>query len=116
MDKGTQSSCPPRGVSQRSLSTFLLESTLFHPDIGQYVVSGDVGLIPGSGRSPGEGTGNPLQYSCLENPHGQRSLEDCSPWGCRESDTTEDLTQQTSLPTARTSKGPSRPLDMKVCP
>ena len=29
---------------------------------------GDVGLIPGSGRSPGEGNGNPLQYSCLENP------------------------------------------------
>ena len=29
---------------------------------------GDVGLIPGSGRSPGEGDGNPLQYSCLENP------------------------------------------------
>ena len=30
--------------------------------------SGDVGLIPGSGRFPGEGNGNPLQYSCLENP------------------------------------------------
>ena len=29
---------------------------------------GDVGLIPGSGRSPGGGDGNPLQYSCLENP------------------------------------------------
>ena len=36
--------------------------------------SGDMGLIPGSGRSPGRGHGNPLQYSCLENPHGQRSL------------------------------------------
>ena len=33
-----------------------------------------LGSIPGSGRSPGEGNGNPLQYSCLENPHGQRSL------------------------------------------
>ena len=30
--------------------------------------AGDPGLIPGSGRSPGEGTGNPFQYSCLENP------------------------------------------------
>ena len=30
--------------------------------------AGDVGLIPASGRSPGEGNGNPLQYSCLENP------------------------------------------------
>ena len=34
----------------------------------------DMGLIPGSGRSPGEGHGNPLQNSCLENPHGQKSL------------------------------------------
>ena len=30
--------------------------------------AGDLGLIPGSGRIPGEGNGNPLQYSCLENP------------------------------------------------
>ena len=30
--------------------------------------AGDLGSIPGSGRSPGEGNGNPLQYSCLENP------------------------------------------------
>ena len=35
--------------------------------------------------------GNPLQYSCLENPRGQRSLVGCSPWGRRESDTTERL-------------------------
>ena len=34
----------------------------------------DLGLIPGLGRSPGGGHGNPLQYSGLENPHGQRSL------------------------------------------
>ena len=33
--------------------------------------AGDTGLIPGSGRSPGEGNGNPLQYSCLENPTGR---------------------------------------------
>ena len=42
---------------------------------------GDLGLIPGSGRSPGGGHGNPLQYSCLENPHEQRSLAGHSPWG-----------------------------------
>ena len=36
--------------------------------------AGDMGLISGLGRSPGGGHGNPLQYSCLENPHGQRSL------------------------------------------
>ena len=38
---------------------------------------------------PGGGNGNPLQYSCLENPQGQRSLACCSPWGRKESDTTE---------------------------
>ena len=35
--------------------------------------AGNPGSIPGFGRSPGEGKGHPLQYSCLENPHGQRS-------------------------------------------
>ena len=40
----------------------------------------DMGSIPGLGRSPGGGHGNPTQYSCLENPHGQRSLEGYSPW------------------------------------
>ena len=35
---------------------------------------GDPGLIPGSGRSPGEGNGNPLQYSCLENPMDRGAL------------------------------------------
>ena len=41
--------------------------------------------------SPGGGHSNPLQYSCLENPHGQRSLASYSPWGHKESDTTEQL-------------------------
>ena len=45
--------------------------------------AGDPGSFPGSGRSPGEGNGNPLQYSCLEKSHRQRSLVDCSPWDCR---------------------------------
>ena len=35
---------------------------------------GDPSLIPGLGRSPRGGHGNPLQYSCLDNPHGQKSL------------------------------------------
>ena len=39
----------------------------------------DMGLIPGSGRSPGGGHGNPLQYSSLENPHGQMRLAGHSP-------------------------------------
>ena len=37
--------------------------------------AGDPGSIPGSGRSPGEGNGNPLQYSCLENPMGGGAWE-----------------------------------------
>ena len=37
--------------------------------------AGDLGLIPGSGRSPGEGNGNPLQYSCLENPMNRRAWQ-----------------------------------------
>ena len=53
--------------------------------------AGDPGSISGSGRSPGEGHRNPLQYSCLENFHVQRSLEGYSPWGHKESDTTEWL-------------------------
>ena len=53
--------------------------------------AGDLGSIPGLGRSPGEGHGNPLQYSCLENPHGQRSLVGYSPWGHKELDMTEWL-------------------------
>ena len=71
----------------------------------------DVGAIPGLGRSSGGGQGNPLQYSCLENPmdrgawwatvhgvakslenpHGERSLVGYSPCGHKESDTTEQL-------------------------
>ena len=49
----------------------------------------DTGLIPGWGRYPGGGHGNPLQYSVLENLHGQRNLGDYNSWGLKESDTTE---------------------------
>ena len=51
--------------------------------------AGDLGPIPGLGRSPGGWHDDPLQYSCLENPHGLRSLAGYSPWGCEESDMTE---------------------------
>ena len=53
--------------------------------------AGDLGLIPGLGRSPGEGNGNPLQYSCLGKSRGRRSPEGYSPWGHKESDMTERL-------------------------
>ena len=49
----------------------------------------DLGSIPGLGRFPGEGNSNPLQHSCLENPHGQRSLAAYRPWDHKESDMTE---------------------------
>ena len=49
----------------------------------------DPGSIPGSGISPGEGNGNPLQYTCLENPMNGGTWLGYSPWGCKESDTTE---------------------------
>ena len=50
---------------------------------------GDLGSIPGVGKSSGGGHGNPLQYSFLKNPHRQRSLAGYSPWGLKESDPTE---------------------------
>ena len=50
--------------------------------------AGDPGLIPGLGRSPGEGNGYPLQYFCLGNPMDRGY----SPWGGKESDMTEPLT------------------------
>ena len=53
--------------------------------------TGDTSLIPGLGRSPERGNGNRLQYSCLENLHGHRSLVVYSPWGRKESDMTEQL-------------------------
>ena len=55
-------------------------------------MQGDSGSVPAWGRSPGEGHGNPLQYSCLENPKQedrQRSLLGYSPWGRKELDMTE---------------------------
>ena len=53
--------------------------------------AGDLCSIPGLGRAPGGGHGNPLQCSCLESAHGQRSLVGYSPWSCKESDMTEQL-------------------------
>jgi len=50
---------------------------------------GGLGSIPRLGRSPRGGHDNMLQYSCLENPHGQRSLAGYSPWGPKELGTTE---------------------------
>ena len=51
--------------------------------------AGGLGSIPGSGRYPGEGTGYPLQYSCLENPKDRGAWLGYSPWGHKEWDTTD---------------------------
>ena len=54
--------------------------------------TGDLGLIPGSGRFPGEGNGYPLQYFCLENSMDRGAWQATVRWDCKESDTTECLT------------------------
>ena len=52
--------------------------------------TGNPGSIPGFRKSPGEGHGNPLQYSCLENPMDRGAWRATrSPWGCKQLDTTE---------------------------
>ena len=61
--------------------------------------AGDRGSIPGSGRSPGEGNDNLLQYYYLEKSHGQRGLAGCSPWGHEELYMTEHI--YTHTPTLR---------------
>ena len=54
--------------------------------------AGDLGSIPGLGRSPGEGNGYPLQFSCLENPTDRGVWRAHSPWGHKEWDMTKRLT------------------------
>ena len=53
--------------------------------------AGDLGSIPGLGWPAGGGHSNSFQYSCLENPHAQRSLMGYSPWGHEELDMTKWL-------------------------
>ena len=74
--------------------------------------AGDLGSIPGLGRSPGGGHGGPLQCSGLENPHGRGSLAGYSPWGHKESDMTEQLSiAQNSVlkKKKKRSRGPESP-------
>ena len=52
-------------------------------------IAGDLGSIPRLGSAPGGRHGHALQYSCLENPQGQRSLVGYNPWGHKESEETE---------------------------
>ena len=78
---------PPKALVWASLVAQMVESASN---------AGDPGSIPGSGRSPGEGNGNPLQYSCLEKSHGLRSLVGYTPWDGKESYKTEQLTHTQS--------------------
>ena len=58
------------------LPAFRTVTATIHSSVGKESAcnAGDLGSIPGSGRSPGEGSGNPLQYSCLENLMDRKSL------------------------------------------
>ena len=89
MDKDTV--CTPEDYFLSSAWASLVAQMVKNPP----AMGGDLASIPGLGRSPEEGNGNPLQYSCLENPHGQRSLEGTVP-GVTESDTTEQVSTQHS--------------------
>ena len=74
------------------MTWLLLETSLVAQTEASAYNAGDLGLIPGLGRPPGEGNGNPLQYSCLENPMDRGAWQAAySPWGLKESDTTEQL-------------------------
>ena len=82
--------CGPFNVRVWSLEDFPGGSVVKNPPANAEY-AGNTSLIPGLRRSPGGGYGNPLQYSCLENPHGQRGLVGYGPWGHKELDTTERL-------------------------
>ena len=75
-------------MSFASISLCLSRASLVAQTVNAFN-AGDLGSILGSGRSPGGGHGHPLQYSCLENPHGLRSLAGYSPLGSKELDVTE---------------------------
>ena len=77
MDKKPNKSFSKEGI--QLASKHILDFPV-SPDGKEFIYNaGDLASIPGLGRSPGGGHDNPLQYSCLENPHGQRSLAGCRP-------------------------------------
>ena len=68
--------------------------------------AGGPGLIPGWGRSPGGGHGNPLQRPCLENPTDRGAWWGCPPWGRKESDTTDGVSYSFNTSREEDSRGP----------
>ena len=89
--------CSDQDPAQSKLNKFKNSKYTYGISAGKEFIGNaeETGSIPELGRSPGEGIGYPLQYSCLENPHGQRSLAGYSPWGCKELDMTERLSTHT---------------------
>ena len=91
-------SVPTTGPQGKSLTWQILVTLPWCHSWSHQVLVWDLALIPGLGRSPGGGHGHPLQYSWLQNPHGQRNLAGYSPRGHKEWDMTEQLSfQQTVL-------------------
>ena len=82
--------------------TYRKKKYYIHP-LGSAGEIRDAGSIPGLGRCPGGGNGNPLQYSCLENPVDRGALQATRMWGHKESDTTEPA--HTHYPQFQTSAG-----------
>jgi len=79
------------GVLNNIKSAFIIRGFPGGSDGKEFACNaGDLGLIPGLGRPPGEGNGYLLQYSCLENPMDESG--GLQPWVCKESDTTEQQT------------------------
>ena len=81
-------SCQPLAMNGNSDETNTMTSESSQNPPASIGDTGDVGSIPGSGRSPGGGNGHPLQYSCLENPMDRR-VWGHSPWGHKELDMTD---------------------------
>ena len=73
---------PPPSLANTNAHPVLALSCGLHPSFSTYPEGFEAGH------------GNPFQYSCLENPHGQRSLVGYIPRGCKELDTTEQLSSQ----------------------
>ena len=76
--------CPLPVISTTNIVLLFFQASLVAQMVKESACNaGHLSSIPRLGRSPGRGDDSPLQYSCLENPHGQRSLAGYIPWGCR---------------------------------
>ena len=82
--------CKNSPAASKAFSLLYFSSYHLSPKVPSRDFTRSTGLIPGRESKRG-GHCNPLQYSCLENPHRQRSPGGYSPWGYKESDTTERL-------------------------